>query len=96
MAAHAAVETRTLTAHLHYCPPFQPWGLLHGVAVTVSGVLFWVGVWDILDYAVLPRGWQWRVRAEPRPPAPPASWACVDSLGRQRGSLPAVGFRLGL
>ena len=72
MAPHAAVVTRRLTAHLHYCPPFQPWGLLHGVAVTVSGVLFWVGVWDILDYVVLPRGWPWRVRARKRP--------CVDFL----------------
>jgi hypothetical protein len=36
--------------------------LLTGVVVTLSGVCFWVGVWDVLDYAVLPRGWQWRVR----------------------------------
>jgi hypothetical protein len=33
-----------------------------GIVVTLSGVCFWVGVWDVLDYAVLPRGWQWRVR----------------------------------
>ena len=86
MAPHAAVGTRNMTAHLHYCPPFQPWGLLHGIAVTVSGVLFWVGVWDILDYAVLPRGWPWRVRARPAQaymssPWTPKALCCPLRLG---------------
>jgi hypothetical protein len=47
-----------------FCSCFAPHArrLPPGAVVTVSGVLFWVGVWDILDYAVLPRGWQWRVR----------------------------------
>ena len=29
----------------------------------MSGVLFWVGVWDILDFAILPRPWWWRLFA---------------------------------
>ena len=75
------VVKRNITAHLHYCPPFQPWGALHGVAVTVSGVLFWVGVWDILDYAVLPRGWPWRVRARrPSRPSNPHLSRSTDSV----------------
>lgn len=46
-----------------YFPPFQVWGAFHGALVTLSGVLFWVGVWDILDFAILPRPWWWRVAA---------------------------------
>ena len=64
MPPHVVVAKRTVVAQLQYFPSFQPWGALHGVVVTVSGVLLWVGVWDILDYAILPRGWPWRVRVQ--------------------------------
>ena len=89
------VVKRPIVAHLHYCPPFEPWGALHGVVVTLSGVLFWVGVWDILDYAVLPRGWPWRVRraqatreARPLDARTHSVCACVGASSLERGGGP--------